>query len=188
LARILFLHGLHFEFKFYIRRGRCVVLIWHDSTCKNWSVVKKNSSHRSCFAQTLLISSYLSSHLFWVLAELKRTPTRSNLAAQSKYIWLKKQWKPENKQKQNCDDSLASSKRIYPKYELNWRLKKYSEMMKQHPNMLKIYCEKESEFQNLTQNRLVYDKSESDWTWNWKPRQTKSNWHQNWHMVGLGLD
>jgi hypothetical protein len=38
-------------------------------------------------------------------------------------------------------------------------------MMKQHPNMLdilKIYCkkrkqQKESEFQKLTQNRLVYD-------------------------------
>jgi hypothetical protein len=42
--------------------------------------------------------------------------------------------------------------------------------MKQHPNMLdmlKIYwkkwkLEKESEFQNLMQNRLVYDKSESE--------------------------
>jgi hypothetical protein len=38
--------------------------------------------------------------------------------------------------------------------------------MKQHPNMLdmlKIYCkkqkqQKESEFQKLTQNRLIYDK------------------------------
>jgi hypothetical protein len=38
------------------------------------------------------------------------------------YIWLKKQKKPENKQKQNRDDSLASSKLIYPKYEQNWRL------------------------------------------------------------------
>ena len=28
----------------------------------------------------------------------------------------------ENKQKQNYDDSLASSKRINPKYEQNWRL------------------------------------------------------------------
>jgi hypothetical protein len=28
----------------------------------------------------------------------------------------------ENNQKQNYDDSLASSKRIYPKYEWNWRL------------------------------------------------------------------
>ena len=32
--------------------------------------------------------------------------------------------KSENKQKQNCNDSLASSKRIYPKYERNWRLNK----------------------------------------------------------------
>jgi hypothetical protein len=43
---------------------------------------------------------------------------------------------------------------------------KYAKMMKQHPNMLdmlKIYCkkwkqQKESEFQKLTQNILVYDK------------------------------
>jgi hypothetical protein len=43
-----------------------------------------------------------------------------------------------------------------------WNMQK---MMKQHPNvlgMLKIYCKKwkqhkESEFQKLTQNRLVYD-------------------------------
>jgi hypothetical protein len=27
--------------------------------------------------------------------------------------------KPENKQKWNCDDSLASSNRIYPKYKRN---------------------------------------------------------------------
>ena len=51
-------HGLHLEFKFYIVRGWCVVLIWHDTTCKNWLVVKTKSSHRSCFAQTLLISSH----------------------------------------------------------------------------------------------------------------------------------
>ena len=45
----------------------------------------------------------------------------------------------------------------------NWN--KIWKMMKQHPNMLdmlKIYCkkqkqQKESEFQKLTQNRLVYD-------------------------------
>jgi hypothetical protein len=34
-------HGLHLEFKFYIGRGWSVVLILHDSTCKNWLVVKK---------------------------------------------------------------------------------------------------------------------------------------------------
>jgi len=34
------------------------VLIWHDSTCKNWLVVKNNSSPCSCFDQTLLISSH----------------------------------------------------------------------------------------------------------------------------------
>jgi len=34
-------HGLHLKFKFYIKRGWCVVLIWHDRTCKNWLVVKK---------------------------------------------------------------------------------------------------------------------------------------------------
>jgi hypothetical protein len=47
--------------------------------------------------------------------ELKPTPNRTNLAAQSKYVYMP----PENKQKQNYDDSLASSKQIYPKYEQN---------------------------------------------------------------------
>ena len=45
------------------------------------------------------------------------------------------------------------------------RNKNMQKMMKQHPNvldMLKIYCkkwkqQKESEFQKLTQNKLVYD-------------------------------
>ena len=37
---------------------------------------------------------------------------------------------------------------------------KYAKMMKQHPNMLEIYCKKwkqkkESEFQKVTQNILV---------------------------------
>jgi hypothetical protein len=50
--------GLHLEFKFYIKRGRCVVLIWYELTCKNWLMVKNKSSHRSCFTQTLLISSH----------------------------------------------------------------------------------------------------------------------------------
>ena len=73
-------HGLHLKFKFSLGMGWCVVLIWHDSTCKNWLVVKKISSHRSCFAQTLLISSHLSSHYLVVLAELKPTPNRANLS------------------------------------------------------------------------------------------------------------
>jgi hypothetical protein len=50
---------LHLELKFFLRRGWRVVFIWHDSTCKKWLVVKKYiSSCRSCFAQTLLISSH----------------------------------------------------------------------------------------------------------------------------------
>jgi len=48
----------------------------------------------------------------------------------------------------------------------NKNMNKICKMMKQHPNMLdmlKIYCkklkqQKESEFQKLTQNKLVYDK------------------------------
>jgi hypothetical protein len=32
---------LHLELKFSLGRGG-VVLIWHDSTCKNWLVVKTN--------------------------------------------------------------------------------------------------------------------------------------------------
>jgi hypothetical protein len=51
-------------------------------------VLKKKSSHRLCFAQTLfniLTRSHLLSHL---LAELKPTPNRTNLAAQSKYLYM----------------------------------------------------------------------------------------------------
>jgi hypothetical protein len=45
------------------------------------------------------------------------------LAAQSKYVYMTQEAIKTRKQaKQNCDDSLASSKWIYPKYEQNWRL------------------------------------------------------------------
>jgi hypothetical protein len=47
-------------------------------------MVKKNP-HIARFAQTLLISSHLSSHL---LAKLKPTPNRTNLAAHSKYVYM----------------------------------------------------------------------------------------------------
>jgi hypothetical protein len=81
---------------------------------------KKISSYRSCFAQTLLISSHLFSLLLAVLAELKPTPNRTNLAVQSKYVYLTQEAiKTRKEAKQNRDDSLASSKRIYPKYERN---------------------------------------------------------------------
>jgi len=55
---------------------------------KNWLSVKTISSRCSCFAQTLLIFSHLSSDLLAVLAKLKRTPNRTNLAAQSKYVYM----------------------------------------------------------------------------------------------------
>jgi hypothetical protein len=48
---------LHLELKFSPGWGGCVVLIWHENTCKSWLVVKEISSRRLCFAQTLLISS-----------------------------------------------------------------------------------------------------------------------------------
>jgi hypothetical protein len=55
-----------------------------------------------------------------VLAELKPIPNRTNLAVQSKYVYMTQEAIKTRKQaKQNCDDSLASSKRIYPKYEQN---------------------------------------------------------------------
>jgi hypothetical protein len=38
-------HDLHLEPKFSLERGWCVVLIWHDSTCKNWLVVKNKYPH-----------------------------------------------------------------------------------------------------------------------------------------------
>jgi len=85
-------HGLHLEFKFYIGRGWCVLLIWHDSTCKNWLVVKHILTSLVFRSNTLniLTRSHLWSHL---LAQLQPTPNKTNLAAQSKYkyIWLKNQ-------------------------------------------------------------------------------------------------
>jgi hypothetical protein len=45
-----------------------------------------------------------------VLAKLKPTPNKTNLATQSKYIMTQEAIKPEKQAKQNCDDSLASSK------------------------------------------------------------------------------
>jgi len=70
----------------------------------------------------ILTHSHLSSHLFAVLAKLKPTPNRTNLATQSKYIYIymtQEVIKTRKQVKRNCDDSLASSKRVYPKYERN---------------------------------------------------------------------
>jgi hypothetical protein len=58
--------------------------------------------------------------------------------------------KTRKQAKQNCDDSLASSKRVYPNTneteESNKNINEIcKKMMKQHPNMLdmlKIYCKK----------------------------------------------
>jgi hypothetical protein len=61
--------------------------------------------------------------------------------------------------------------------DTNKNINKICKMMKQHPNMLdmlKIYCnisvkisklwlQKESKFQNLTQNKLVYDELSPIW-------------------------
>jgi len=73
-------------------------------------VVKKKSSPRSCFAQTLLISSrsHLSSHLLAVLAQLQPTPNKTNLAAQSKYIYIYICDSRSNKNKQNETAMIVS--------------------------------------------------------------------------------
>ena len=78
--------------------------------------------------------------------------------------------KTRKQAKQNCNDCLASSKQIYSKYERTEdsnkkNRNKICKTMKQHPNMLdmmkinykKRKQQKESEFQKLTQNKLVYD-------------------------------
>jgi hypothetical protein len=59
-----------------------------DSTCKNWLVVKKILT--SLVFRSNKISSHVhtSSHLLAVLAELKPIPNRTNLATQSKYIYI----------------------------------------------------------------------------------------------------
>jgi hypothetical protein len=76
-------HCLHLKFKFCIVRGWCVVLIWHDNTCKNWLVVKKILPSLVFHSNTLNIlkCSHLSSHLLVVLAKLKPTPNITNLSS-----------------------------------------------------------------------------------------------------------
>jgi hypothetical protein len=62
--------------------------------------------------------SHLSSHLLAVLAELKPTPNRTNLAMQSKHEYMTQEAiKIRKQEKQNCNNSIMSRKRIYPKYE-----------------------------------------------------------------------
>jgi hypothetical protein len=81
---------LHLERKFSLGIRWCVVLIWYDSTCKNWLVVKTIILKSLVFRSNtlnILTRSHLSSHLLAVLAKLKPTPNRTNLAAQSKYIY-----------------------------------------------------------------------------------------------------
>jgi SUMO ligase MMS21 Smc5/6 complex component len=83
---------LHLEFKFYIVSGWCFVLIWHDSQCKNWLVIKNKFSRRSCCTQTLLISSHTrrTSHLtfLWFLQNWNQHQIELILAAQSKYLYM----------------------------------------------------------------------------------------------------
>ena len=81
---------------------------------------KKNPHIARVCSNTLniLTRSHLSSHFFAVLAQLKPTPNRTNLVAQSIYIYIymtQEAIKTRKQAKQNCDDSLASSKRINPK-------------------------------------------------------------------------
>jgi len=85
------------------------------------------------------------------------------------YIWLKKQQKLENKQnKTTMIVSRVTSESIRNMNETEDSNKNRNEiwkMMKQHPNMLdmlkilykKWKHQKESEFQKLTQNKLVYN-------------------------------
>jgi hypothetical protein len=60
------------------------------------------------------------SHLLAVLGKLKPTPNRTNLATQSKHIYMTQEAiKTRKQEKQNRNNSLMSRKRIYPKYEQN---------------------------------------------------------------------
>jgi hypothetical protein len=88
--------------------------------------VEKQSSHCSCFAQILLISSQShTSHLTLLFLrnsnqhEIEPTEQRNP----NMHVYdSRSNKKPKNKQKQNWDDNLASSKQIYPKYKRNWKL------------------------------------------------------------------
>jgi hypothetical protein len=112
---------LHLERKFSLGMGWYVVLIWHDTNLQKLVSGKKKIILTSLVFRSntlnILTRSHLSSHLLVVLAKLKPTPNKTNSVAQSKYIYI-----PEKQAKQNCDDSLANSKRVYLKYKRNWRL------------------------------------------------------------------
>ena len=60
----------------------------------------------------VLTRSHLSSYLLAVLAKLKPTPNKTNLAAHSKYM-TQEAIKNKKQAKQNCDDSLASNKWLW---------------------------------------------------------------------------
>jgi hypothetical protein len=107
---------LHLELKFTLGRGWCVVLIWHGRYCKNWLAVKRKSSYRSCFAQTLLISSHAYTSRLTFLQFLRnwnqyqKEPTWQRNPNIYIYIYMTQEAIKTRKQaKWNCDDSLASS-------------------------------------------------------------------------------
>ena len=82
-------------------------------------MVKKNILTSLVFRSNtlnVLTRSHLSSHLLMVLEKLKPTPNKTSLAVQSKYVYMTQEAIKTRKQaKQNYDNSLTSSKQVYPK-------------------------------------------------------------------------
>jgi hypothetical protein len=104
--------------------------------------------------------SHVSSHFLTVLAELKPTPNRTNLAAQSKYVYMTQEAIKTRKTSKNETAMIVSRVAIESIRNMNETEdsnKNINEIWK-----TQIYCKKwkqrkESNFQKLTQNRLVYD-------------------------------
>jgi hypothetical protein len=83
---------------------------------------KKLSSRRSCFAQTLLISSHAHTSRLTFLRNWNQHQIEPTWQRNPNIYMTQEAIKTRKRAKQNCDDSLVSSKRVYPKYEWNWRL------------------------------------------------------------------
>jgi hypothetical protein len=100
-------HGLHLERKFSLGMGWCVVLVWHDSTCKHWLVVKKNYPHITCVSLKLLL---ISSH-----AHTSRLPFLRFLRN-----WNQYQIKPTWQRNPNIYDSRSNKNEKTSKTKLWW--------------------------------------------------------------------
>jgi len=127
-------------------------VVLSNSTCKNW-LVEKQSSHCSCFAQILLISSQShTSHLTLLFLRNSNQheiePTEQRNPNMHVYDSRSNKKPKKSKNKTGMIILLVASKSIRNINEienLNKNRNKICKTMKRHPNMLdmlKLYCKK----------------------------------------------